>query len=144
MMVATFSLDWLEDDCADFIFIVGKGCLDLSEGQFLTTYKIRKIFIGQRKMDHRIADSRPIKLSKPFCFVGLRIGQTHCVSRPSVECLIEMNHFRPPFLTVSFLEILLYLPIHRYLQRILNGKRASGNKKRMGQVIRNSYTTQGL
>src|SRR5690606_34241522 len=91
---------------------------------------------GFGKHTHRTAYTRPAKLGKPFRLIRLGIGQAECIARATVERVLEMDHLGAFLVRVTLLEVLLHLPVHRYLKRIFHRQRTPRNKKSMGEVVR--------
>ena len=129
MIVAAFALDRFDDDGAD---------VDLAPVDELTNLSLRFLFaldhirfalrFGQREIDVRTQNARPIEFSEQIRLARIGIGETHRVAAAAVKRVSKMQNLRAA-LPMTGRHVLANFPIHRRFQTIFDRKRAAFDKQ---------------
>src|SRR5215472_5314382 len=119
MVVATFALDWLDDDGRNLLSLLPKNLANLLFRHFFSLDNCRQSLRRmQREVKARRRDAGPGKFREKVRLTRIRIRQAQSVTGPSVKRAFEVNDFRADFASAGS-QVLAHLPIHGGLQRIL-------------------------
>src|SRR5260370_40868366 len=95
MIVAAFALNWLDDDGADVDLTLVDELTDLSLRFFLALDHIRfALRFGQREIDVRTRNARPLEFSEQIRLARIGIGKTHRVAAAPAKRLARMQSLR--------------------------------------------------
>ena len=142
VIIPSFSLDGFDDHGGNVVPVRHKMLPSPVERDGFAPLDFFEMRI-QRVNDFRVRDARPVEDWKVPGLVGIRrVGERKRVSGTSMERLLQMQHPPPEFTPAPLRPVFANLPVECRLQRILDRRRATGNKERIGQILRNRHATE--
>src|SRR5438105_15063861 len=112
MIVAAFALDRLYDDRRDVDAALGDELHDLLLALFLARdHVLRPVWFGQREIDGRIGNARPVELREQIGLARIGVREAHRITAAAMKGLAEMQNLRAAFPS-SRRDIFADLPIH--------------------------------
>src|SRR5947209_7870616 len=120
MIIAAFTLDWLDDDGADVDLMFVDASMDFFLRFFLARdHVFFALGFRQRKIDVRSGNTWPVELGEQICLPRVGVGLAHGVAAATVKGVTKMQNLRSA-LTLTRGHVLADFPIHRRFERVLD------------------------